>query len=280
MVFLEKGNSVQEDFQANMGKLSDILHEFSFPLHIACSGGVDSRFLAYFAKYHAQIPTQLIHITGIHVDQVETFYLRNWAKEHAFELMEIPLDILEHEQVKNNHPRRCYYCKYASFRAMKEYGVPLCDGSHVDDACSYRPGMQALKELGIRSPLAEAGINKENIYAIGMKIGMDNVSQVAKPCLLTRFHYHTQLSAAKILAVAEAEQIVSHFLTSHVAENVLPDFRIREIASEKYVLHSIKSIDQHHIKDLQEAIFIKTRLYVEYEKVTKLSGFFDTFSHL
>ena len=125
---------------------------------IAYSGGLDSRFLSHASKLLGFTPT-LLHVTGSHVGGNEEEGYR-WARENGFEIRTLELDPLNVPEVHDGTKYRCYGCKKAVFTALlKEAGdLPLCDGTnHTDgEAGVWRPGMIALKELGIHSPLAVA----------------------------------------------------------------------------------------------------------------------------
>ena len=83
--------------------------------------------------------------------------------------------------------RRCYACKRNLFSLLKaRTDLPLCDGTNASDAGQYRPGIRAVEELGILSPLASAGLTKADIHRCAALTGMEDPEQKARPCLLTR----------------------------------------------------------------------------------------------
>ena len=153
---------------------------------LAYSGGVDSSILLAVAR-------------GAGIDVLPLTFDITKARE-------IP-------QVCNNAKDRCYHCKklmMSTFRkeaAEKGYEV-LCDGTNADDRKQYRPGLKALEEEGVRSPIAEAGLTKEQLRAIGRELGLPVADKPSSPCLLTRFPYDTYVSEDMITAVGKAEDIV------------------------------------------------------------------------
>ena len=178
---------------------------------VAFSGGVDSSLLAYAA--HEALGDQMLAIT------VHTPYIPEWemaearlfATKHHFahEIIKlaIPADIIL------NPPDRCYLCKRALFKAIqiraKEIGIhSVIEGSNKDDLNDYRPGMRALKELGITSPLLEAGISKEAIRTISRQVGLKTWDKPAYACLLSRIPYHTEITARELERIAQAETVL------------------------------------------------------------------------
>ncbi len=153
---------------------------------LAYSGGVDSSILLAVAR-------------GAGIDVLPLTFDISKARE-------IP-------QVRNNAKDRCYHCKklmMSTFRkeaGEKGYEV-LCDGTNTDDRKQYRPGLKALEEEGVRSPIAEAGLTKEQLREIGRELGLPVADKPSSPCLLTRFPYYTYVSEDMITAVGKAEDIV------------------------------------------------------------------------
>ena len=152
---------------AAAGRLKELLKGRS--LAIAFSGGLDSRFLAFSAQ-RAGADVLLLHVTGPHIPPAETAYALQWAENHGLHCLSIPFDPLQKAEVKQNGRERCYAGKAALFaavsRRLKEIGGAgrtLCDGTHAGDLRVWRPGLRALREAGVLSPLAEAGLDKAAI---------------------------------------------------------------------------------------------------------------------
>lgn len=278
--------------------LTSILQNHFHNLFIACSGGLDSRFLAYFARYIGINNIQLLHIVGAHIDPSETLYLKEWAKKNSFSLHLIPVHVLEKNEIQYNHPLRCYHCKYMAFSTMynyikenfsnqisthiyREHEIILHDGTHFDDTKVHRPGLLALKELNIQSPLALAGFTKKDILEIALKIKLENPMQKSKPCLLTRFAYNTQITFEKLHFIAEAEKIVESIFLEKFGKNNTPVFRIREVSANMYEIHTLDILPKLLIETLQTTlknvnIINKFRINtIEHKTVEILSGYFD-----
>lgn len=202
---------------------------------VAYSGGVDSRFLCH-ALLRAGLDVLGLHARGPHVPEAETRQARSRARDMGLPLLEVDFQPLEIPDVRANGPRRCYFCKAALMRCLREAlarreaaGDPprlLCDGSNADDMASSRPGLQALKEAAILSPLAEAGFSKKALRAEGAATGLEDPQQAARPCLLTRFAYGVQPTETALRRLAAAEEALAE-LKSPDGRPLLGDFRVR-----------------------------------------------------
>lgn len=172
----------------NKLKLENKLHEIAKDnkIALAYSGGVDSSILKTVAE-----------LAGIDVLPL------------TFDLSES----LKLKEVRTNDKERCYYCKSLMMSTFKRTAAEagyevLCDGTNADDRKQYRPGLRALEENGVISPIAEAGITKEELRAIGRELGLPVASKPSSPCLLTRFPYCTFVTDEMLDAVDNAERIV------------------------------------------------------------------------
>ena len=112
--------------------------------------------------------------------------------------------------IAENPPDRCYICKRGMFEYMLECidGLPLADGSNADDAGEHRPGRRALKELGIVSPLAEAGFTKGEIRTALRAMNLPAWNKPSNPCLATRIPYGERLAPERLKAIDEIEQFI------------------------------------------------------------------------
>ena len=135
---------------------------------LAYSGGLDSRFLAHAAQRFGFEPV-LLHIVGPHIPPEETDYARHWAASRELAYEELPADPLDLALVASGDRRRCYACKRNLFSLLKaRTDLPLCDGTNASDAGQYRPGIRAVEELGILSPLASAGLTQDDVTLVEM----------------------------------------------------------------------------------------------------------------
>lgn len=216
------------------------------PMAVAYSGGLDSRFLSYTAL-RLGLDIVALHVTGPHIPAQESWQAEQWAREHGLALHLLPLDPLQDANIAANSPERCYYCKSAVFHALlgQAGGRALCDGTNASDSEVYRPGMRALKELNIVSPLALAGLSKAEIRALARKNGMDRPDQAAHPCLFTRYNYGVRPTHASLAALDQAEEAVEAVLqrfavcgaSGEAASMETVPFRLRFEEADRAVLH-------------------------------------------
>ncbi|SNS94816.1 uncharacterized protein SAMN05446037_102912 [Anaerovirgula multivorans] len=214
---------------------------------IAFSGGVDSTFLLKAAK--EAIGDRVIALT-IHAP----FHLQ-WEIEETKELtkeLSIKHVILEHTEIipeiKNNPSDRCYLCKKAVFQGIldfaKENGYNyVADGTNFDDTKDYRPGMKALKELQVVSPLLEAGFTKNEIRSMSKELGLPTWNKPAYACILTRIQYGQEITKEDLQKIELAEKymidlgfpIVRVRLHDQLARiEVAPD-RLKDLMTENMI---------------------------------------------
>jgi len=181
---------------------------------IAFSGGVDSTLLACVSK-DALCKTDnsnLLLITA--TSSTYPFYELDEAKELA-KMLNLNHKIIVSEETSipgfsDNPPDRCYYCKKELFSLIKVIAdnkglEAVFDGSNFDDAKDYRPGRKAVSELGIKSPLFEAGLTKEEIRGISRMYKLPTAEKPAYACLASRFPYGEKITMKKLGRVGQAE---------------------------------------------------------------------------
>lgn len=178
---------------------------------IAFSGGVDSTFLLKIA--HDLLGESVVAVTACS----STYPERELKKASAFaqkigvKHIIIFSEELEIEGFSDNPPDRCYFCKHELFTKIREVANEHCliyiaDGSNIDDLNDYRPGMKALNELEVVSPLMEAGLKKEDIRHLSREIGLPTWNKPAFACLSSRFPYGEKISREKLRMIDKAEQ--------------------------------------------------------------------------
>lgn len=181
---------------------------------VAFSAGVDSALLLHAA--HSALGENAVAIT-VHspfVPQREQREAEVFCQGRGIRQLVLEIDPLSIENVRTNPPERCYFCKKALFTAMREAaenaGFPvLAEGSNADDLGDYRPGMRALKELNIRSPLLDAGLTKQEIRALAKSQGLPCWDKPAMACLATRIPCGTPLTVEALRRVEQAEEILT-----------------------------------------------------------------------
>ena len=134
------------------------------------------------------------------------------------------VDPLTEESFRNNSPDRCYHCKRLIFsdiiRAAKENNLAfVAEGSNMDDSGDYRPGLRAISELSVKSPLKDAGLYKEDIRNIAKALNIPTWNKPAYACLASRFVYGEKITEEKLRKIDKAEQFL--------IENGFPNERVR-----------------------------------------------------
>lgn len=190
---------------------------------VAFSGGVDSAWLLHEARTWARQTAAYFVRTPFQPD-FELKDARNTAQWLGVTLTVIDFDILTVPQVTANPPNRCYYCKHALFTRLLEAaeadGFPMTlDGCNASDDASDRPGMAALAELGVRSPLRECGLTKEYIRAAAHCAGLPVWDKPSYACLATRIPAGTAITSDILARVARGE--------STLLARGFTDFRLR-----------------------------------------------------
>jgi len=190
-------------------KLSNILSRYDSAV-IAFSGGVDSTFLAKVASEVLQENLLLVTATSFAFPFHELEEAKKLAKEMNIAHKVITSEEMNVPGYSNNPPDRCYYCKSEVFEKIKyvanEEGYQaVFDGTNAGDTGDYRPGMKALKEKQIESPLKEAGMYKEDIRHYSREYGLPTADKPAESCLASRFPYGEKIDPDKLDRVSKAE---------------------------------------------------------------------------
>ena len=180
---------------------------------VAYSGGVDSTFLLKVA--HDVLDENAVALTArscIHTER-EFRQAVELAKRIGAKQVVIDSEELEIEGFSDNHVNRCYLCKKALFAKIGEWVRQhniryIADGSNVDDLGDFRPGNQAAKEMGIVSPLQEAGLNKDEIRILSKELGLPTWDKPAFACLASRFPYGQKITREKLQQVDQGEQFL------------------------------------------------------------------------
>ena len=180
---------------------------------VAYSGGVDSAFLAYAA--HRALGTRALAVTAdspSYPERHRAIALRV-AREFGFAHLVIRTSEMSRPEYRANPANRCYYCKqelYTQLSALaRERGVPvIVDGSNADDRGDYRPGRQAAREFGVRSPLDEADLTKDDIRELSRRAGLPTWDEPASACLSSRIPYFSEVTDEKLRMIERAENVL------------------------------------------------------------------------
>ncbi len=176
---------------------------------LAFSGGTDSAFLMWASKRYG-CDLRAYYIKTAFQPAFELEDACRLAKELDVPMTVIELDVLAVEKAAENGPRRCYYCKKALFTQLRQAAaddgyIVLLDGTNASDDAGDRPGMVALRELEVRSPLRECGITKAEVRRLSREAGLFTWNKPTYACLATRIPTGTTLTAEMLTKVERAE---------------------------------------------------------------------------
>lgn len=201
-----------EDREQKMRKLSEYLAGLG-SVAVAFSGGVDSTFLLQAAK--DVLGDGVIALTAVSdfFPDRERREADAFCRERGIRQIICREEILKVPGVAANPANRCYLCKRALFemflaQAKRQGFSHVAEGSNLDDLGDYRPGLQAIAELGILSPLRECGFSKEDIRALSKEMGLPTASKPSYACLASRFAYGEEITSEKLAMVDQAEQLL------------------------------------------------------------------------
>lgn len=192
-------------------------------LALAFSGGVDSAYLLYAAmQYGAKV--RAYYVKSAFQPQFELEDAKRMAEELGADMQILTLDVFAHAAITDNPQDRCYHCKKCIFTAIANAairdGYPLLiDGTNASDDAGERPGMRALQELSVRSPLRECGLTKEAIRILSKEAGLFTWDKPAYACLATRIPTGECITKEKLEKTEAAENYLSSI--------GLTDFRVR-----------------------------------------------------
>lgn len=241
---IEKEN-LSTELQEKLTRLEEYIRGLG-SLAVGFSGGVDSSLLLVVAAN--VLGDKAMAITGVDasIPERELKEAKEFCKEREIRHIICKVNPMKEESYRHNSPDRCYFCKHGIFTEIKkiaaENGIEyVAEGSNMDDLGDYRPGLKAVEELSVKSPLREAGLTKQNIREISKALGLPTWSKPAYACLASRFVYGEEITEEKLRMLDQAEQfLIEHgFLEERVrihgniARIEVPAKDIERLASEE-----------------------------------------------
>ena len=201
---------MDDGLRSKYERLLDILKGYG-SVAVAFSSGVDSTFLLHAAKEALGERAVALTASSCFVPKREVLEAREFCEKIGVKHLVTDVDVLAIDGVSENPKDRCYLCKKALFKgfldtAAREGLLAVAEGSNVDDEGDYRPGMKAIAELGVKSPLREAGLKKQEIRDLSKEFELPTWNKPSFACLASRIPYGEILTNEKLHMVEEAEE--------------------------------------------------------------------------
>jgi len=265
-----------------MSELNNLVEWFADKnkVMIALSGGVDSAVVAY-AAFQA-LGSSAIAVTADYktLSQEELLSAKQVCSEIGIEQMILDYSELENENFVKNDSNRCFHCRMELgdhlIKLSKNHDVKtIVDGTNLDDLGDYRPGIQALKENGIRSPLVETKFFKSDIRDIAKSVGLSLHDRPANSCLASRIPWGQRVTAERLTRIELGETLVKQ-LTN------LKQVRVRDIqgcAKIEVDKEKISIFDENIINQLNEKLKVIGFISVEIDKEGYKAGKINVISN-
>ena len=265
-----------------MSKLNNLVEWFANKnkVMIALSGGVDSAVVAY-AAFQA-LGNSAIAVTADYktLSKEELFSSKQVCSEIGIEQMILDYSELENEDFVKNDSNRCFHCRMELgdhlIKLAKTHNVKIIvDGTNLDDLGDYRPGIQALKENGIRSPLVETKFIKSEIRDIAKSVGLSVHDRPANSCLASRIPWGQRVTAERLTRIELGETLVKQITK-------LKQVRVRDIqgcAKIEVDKEKISIFDENIINHLSEKLKVIGFTSVEIDKDGYKSGKINVISN-
>ena len=258
---------MKQGIEEKWGRLKQLLSQYT-KLIVAYSGGVDSTLLLAAAREVLGDRVLAVVFQADIFSRKETEQALQTARAMGVPVIDIVVNPLENPSFTANSKERCYYCKKQMCQQLKqiaiEKGYPdIAHGDNVSDRDDWRPGNRAAAEYGVRAPLAEAGLIKEEIRALAGKLKLKTWNKPAIACLATRFPYGEEITAEKIRQVEQAEEYIAGMGFNNIRVRVHDRLARIEVDAEQIGRLARRPIRDKIIKKLKELGFVYTTVDLE-----------------
>ena len=207
-----KTEALSADLQKKLTRLEEVLGALG-SVAVGFSGGVDSTFLLSAAV--RTLGDRVLAVTAVNplIPERELREARAFCEANGIRQMFCKTEPLKIEACRRNAPDRCYHCKRQIFSEILRLAAAngfayVAEGSNLDDLGDYRPGLRAIRELSVRSPLREAGLTKKEIRELSKALGLGTWNKPSCACLASRFAYGEEISEEKLERIGQAEEIL------------------------------------------------------------------------
>ena len=211
--FFTRGmKKMTDDLSKKLNDLREYLRSLE-SVAVAFSSGVDSTFLLSVAHEVLGDKAVAVTATSCSFPKRESDEAASFCKKNGIRQIVVQSEELEIPEFRHNPVNRCYLCKKELFNKIiklaKENGIAfVCEGSNMDDNGDYRPGLLAVAELGVKSPLRDCKLYKDEIREISKQMGLPTWKKQSFACLSSRFPYGEEINEKKLMMVDKAEQLL------------------------------------------------------------------------
>ena len=233
---------------------------------VAFSGGVDSSVLARAAVEAKGGKSMALCAVSPSMPEREPERIANLAREIGIELHFVHTDELTIQDYRKNPKNRCYFCKKHILQRLldvakeKNFAV-LVEGSNADDSLDFRPGAQAVQELNVVSPLAEAGFTKKDIRELARFWGLSVAERPSSPCLSSRIAYGVEITEQRLRQIDKAERWLTELGVSPLRVRLFPnDVAVIETSAEWIAKLAQDGMRDQIVEYFQSLGFLRTLL--------------------
>ena len=209
---MQKPKGMEPTLDEKLGRLRETIADMGSVV-VALSGGVDSSLVAYVA--HAVLGKRAIAVTSgsSSLKRADLILAGELAAEWGMRHLVIETREMNNPDYRANPANRCYFCKTTLYgelaKIAKAHEVPvIINGSNLDDEGDYRPGLQAMREQGVRAPLAECGFRKQDIREAAKRLGIRTADKPQSACLSSRVPYGTAITPEILNQIEAAETVL------------------------------------------------------------------------